>query len=74
MPCLRIPIIDFVTGDLLYLAVVAEIIWEGDEVTAFEGAERLIRFTVQGVRYITGVLPFRWTVYLEGFGRRSILI
>lgn len=53
--------IDFATGDLLYLAVVAEIIWEGDEVTAFEGAERLIRFTVQGVRYIAGVLPFHWS-------------
>ncbi len=53
--------IDFPTGDLLYLAVTAEIIWEGDDVAAFARAERLVRFTVQGVRYVAGVLPFCWS-------------
>jgi predicted pyridoxine 5'-phosphate oxidase superfamily flavin-nucleotide-binding protein len=53
--------IDFTTGDLLYLAVIAEITWEGDEVVAFEGAERLVQFTVQEVRFVSGVLPFRWS-------------
>lgn len=53
--------VDFTTGDLLYLAVIAEIIWEGDEVAAFEGAERLVQFTVQGVRFVRGVLPFLWS-------------
>ncbi|MDX2244913.1 MAG: pyridoxamine 5'-phosphate oxidase family protein [Leptolyngbyaceae cyanobacterium bins.302] len=53
--------IDFATGDLLYLAVIAEIIWEEDEVAVFEGAERLVRFTIQEVRFVSGVLPFRWS-------------
>lgn len=53
--------IDFATGDLLYLAVIAEIIWEEDAVAAFEGAQRLVRFTVQGVHHVSKVLPFHWT-------------
>ncbi len=53
--------IDFATGDLLYLSVIAEIIWEGDAMSVSAGAERLVRFTVQGVRHIAGVLPFQWS-------------
>lgn len=53
--------IDFATGDLLYLAVLAEIVWEGPELAAFEGAERLVRFHVQEVRRSKGMLPFRWS-------------
>ncbi|OUL78626.1 pyridoxamine 5'-phosphate oxidase family protein [Paraburkholderia hospita] len=53
--------IDFASGDLLYLAVRAEIIWQGAELAAFEGAERLMRFHVQEVRRSKGVLPFRWS-------------
>ncbi|WP_227245454.1 2Fe-2S iron-sulfur cluster-binding protein [Paraburkholderia caribensis] len=53
--------IDFASGDLLYLAVRAEIIWQGAELAAFEGAERLMRFHVQEVRRSRGVLPFRWS-------------
>ncbi|CAG9258280.1 2Fe-2S iron-sulfur cluster-binding protein [Paraburkholderia caribensis] len=53
--------IDFASGDLLYLAVRAQIIWQGAELAAFEGAERLMRFHVQEVRRSEGVLPFRWS-------------
>ncbi|HWT35647.1 MAG TPA: pyridoxamine 5'-phosphate oxidase family protein [Paraburkholderia sp.] len=53
--------IDFASGDLLYLAVRAEIVWPGPELAAFEGAERLIRFHVKEVRRSKGVLPFRWS-------------
>lgn len=53
--------IDFTNGDLLYLAARAEIVWQGPEVAAFEGAERLMRFHVQEVRRSKGVLPFRWS-------------
>ncbi|GJH38850.1 pyridoxamine 5'-phosphate oxidase family protein [Paraburkholderia hospita] len=53
--------IDFASGDLLYLAVRAQIIWQGAELAAFEGAERLMRFHVQEVRRSKGVLPFRWS-------------
>ncbi len=31
-------------GNLLYLTGSAEVIWEGAEITAYEGAERLLRF------------------------------
>ena len=53
--------VDFANGDLLYLAVRAEIIWQGPEIATFEGAERLMRFHVQVVRRSKGVLPFRWS-------------
>ncbi|WNC91870.1 pyridoxamine 5'-phosphate oxidase family protein [Paraburkholderia sp. FT54] len=53
--------IDFATGDLLYLAVRAEIVWDGAELAAFEGAQRLVRFHVQEVRRSRSALPFRWS-------------
>jgi predicted pyridoxine 5'-phosphate oxidase superfamily flavin-nucleotide-binding protein len=53
--------IDFATGDLLYLAVRAEIIWDGDELAAFAGAQRLVRFHVNEVRRSRGALPFQWS-------------
>lgn len=53
--------IDFASGDLLYLAARAEIVWEGDELAEFDGAQRLVRFHVQEVRRSRGVLPFRWS-------------
>jgi ferredoxin-NADP reductase/predicted pyridoxine 5'-phosphate oxidase superfamily flavin-nucleotide-binding protein len=54
-------VIDFESGDLLYLAVDAEIIWEGAELASFEGAERLMRFHVREVRRSRRALPFRWS-------------
>jgi hypothetical protein len=53
--------IDFASGDLLYLAVQAEIIWDGDELASFAGAQRLVRFHVNEVRRSRGALPFRWS-------------
>jgi uncharacterized protein len=53
--------IDFVGGDLLYVATDTEVIWKGKEVSTFFGAERLLRFHVQKVRRVTGSLPLRWT-------------
>lgn len=66
--------IDFETGDLLYLAVDAEIIWEGEQLKAFEGAQRLLRFRVGAVRYVEASLPLRWgpmqmSPFLEHLGR-----
>lgn len=52
--------IDFETGDLLYLAVEAEIIWEGEPVKAFAGAQRLLRFRVGEVLLVKASLPLRW--------------
>jgi predicted pyridoxine 5'-phosphate oxidase superfamily flavin-nucleotide-binding protein len=51
---------DFDNGDLLYLAVTAEIIWDGPEVASFTGAQRLLRFKVQSMRLVENALPLRW--------------
>jgi predicted pyridoxine 5'-phosphate oxidase superfamily flavin-nucleotide-binding protein len=52
--------IDFENGDLLYLAVAASIIWDGRELEAFEGAQRLLRMQLLSMRRIEGALPLRW--------------
>jgi uncharacterized protein len=52
--------IDFETGDLLYLAVTAEIIWNGADLESFSGAQRLLRFIVREVRRVEAALPLRW--------------
>ncbi|KAF1047838.1 MAG: hypothetical protein GAK35_00458 [Herbaspirillum frisingense] len=51
---------DFERGALLYLAVTGEVIWDGPEVEAFAGAQRLMRFTVQSARLLENALPLRW--------------
>ena len=53
--------IDVEGGDLLHLAVDAEIVWDGPEVDAFAGAERLLRYRVREVVRNVGALPLRWT-------------
>jgi len=52
--------IDFASGDLLQVSVRGEIIWGGSELASFEGAERLLRFAVTGVRRMPATLPLRW--------------
>ncbi|MDB5359592.1 MAG: hypothetical protein JWO51_889 [Rhodospirillales bacterium] len=52
---------DYATGDLLYLAARAEIIWDGPEVDAWEGAQRLVRLDVTRAIRLAGALPFRWS-------------
>jgi predicted pyridoxine 5'-phosphate oxidase superfamily flavin-nucleotide-binding protein len=53
--------IDFERGDLLYLTGTAEVIWDSDEIRAFTGAERLIRFYIAQGRRVEGSLPLRWS-------------
>jgi uncharacterized protein len=53
--------VDFDRGDLLYLSSEAEVIWEGEEVGAFEGAERLLRFRIQEGVYVESSLPLHWS-------------
>ena len=52
--------IDFDSGDLLYLTVKAQIVWDGPEMRTFEGAQRLLRFTVLEMRRVEASLPLRW--------------
>lgn len=54
--------IDPESGDALQLTGSAEIDWDGPEVQLFQGAQRLLRFTVQeGVR-VPGALPLRFSL------------
>ncbi len=53
--------LDFNRGDLIYLTGTAEVIWDINEIQAFAGAERLIRFqTTQGYR-VERSLPLQWS-------------
>jgi ferredoxin-NADP reductase/predicted pyridoxine 5'-phosphate oxidase superfamily flavin-nucleotide-binding protein len=65
--------VDFDSGDLLHVVADAEIVWDGPEVQAFAGAERLMRFRVREVVRNVAALPLRWSapepsVFLERTG------
>ena len=61
--------IDFETRDLVYMTGAAEIVWDGAEVGAFVGAERLIRFRAEEVIRVEGSLPLDFA-----FGEYSPLL
>ncbi len=52
--------IDYDSGDLLQLAVTAEIVWSGPEVDALPGAERLVRMHVDRMLRRPAALPLHW--------------
>jgi ferredoxin-NADP reductase/predicted pyridoxine 5'-phosphate oxidase superfamily flavin-nucleotide-binding protein len=52
--------IDFDTGDLLTLTGTAEVVWEGEELKAFDGAERAWRFRLESGWRLREALPLRW--------------
>ncbi len=52
--------IDFATGDLLLLTGRAEVVWHGDELKAFEGAERAWRFHVESGVRLRDALPLQF--------------
>jgi uncharacterized protein len=51
--------LDFERGYLLQLSGATEILWEGPEVRAFRGAERMWRFRPSSGRWLRGGLPLR---------------
>ncbi|ATB40737.1 iron-sulfur-binding protein [Cystobacter fuscus] len=53
--------VDFATGGLLSLTGETEIVWDGPEVEAFSGAERLLRFRVTAGTWIEDGVPLRWS-------------
>jgi uncharacterized protein len=53
--------VDFNQGNLLYLTGTAEVIWEGAEIIAYQGAERLLRFHLARGYRVEGSLPLRWS-------------
>jgi predicted pyridoxine 5'-phosphate oxidase superfamily flavin-nucleotide-binding protein len=52
--------IDFERGALLSLSVDAEIVWDGSELQAFPGAQRLTRFRVSEGLLAAGAIPMRF--------------
>jgi len=52
--------IDFDQGDVLQLAVRAEVVWDAARAEAFPGAQRLLRFDVTAMVRTEGVLPLRF--------------
>lgn len=52
--------IDFSTGELLTLTGRAEVVWEGADLQAFEGAERAWRFHIEAGWRLRDALPLRW--------------
>ncbi len=70
--------VDFGRGGLLTLAGEATIVWDGPDVRAVDGAERLVRVRVRGGRRIDDALPFAWSdpsfapqLVRRAVGRRS---
>lgn len=56
---------DFETGDLLQLSGDAHVIVDSPEIAAFEGAERLWRFTPRRIIRRPDALPLRWASHDE---------
>lgn len=57
--------IDFESGDLLYIAADAQIVFDSPELDAFTGAERLLRFKIRHARHVAASLPLRWSGEVE---------
>ncbi len=53
--------VDFAKGDLLYLTGKANVIWDGPEIAAFSGAERLLQFQLERGYQVKKGLPLRWS-------------
>ena len=53
--------IDFARGERLHLAVEASVWWDGDELAAFAGAQRLLRFRVREALRLIGGARLAWS-------------
>lgn len=54
--------VDFATGDALQLTGRTEILWDGPELAAFAGAQRLLRFVADEGVWRERASPLRWTL------------
>ena len=60
-PKVGVGFVDFATGDWLSVTGTAEVQWEGSELRAFEGAERLLHVDVEEGVILRGMIPFTWS-------------
>lgn len=52
--------LDHASGDCTWVAARGEVMWEGEELRRFEGAQRLVRLHVQRFLRVRAALPLRW--------------
>ena len=57
--------IDFARGDRLHLTVDASVTWQGDELAAFDGAQRLVQFRVREALRLRGGPRLAWSEPLQ---------
>jgi predicted pyridoxine 5'-phosphate oxidase superfamily flavin-nucleotide-binding protein len=65
--------IDYRSGDLLHVATDAEVIWDGPQLEAFAGAERLLRLRLRNARFVKAAISLQWSEpepspFLQGTG------
>lgn len=65
--------VDFASGDLLQLSGTAEVLTDSPEIAAFQGAERLWRFTPRRIVYRADALPLRWAFEQAGWSPNSLM-
>lgn len=54
-------VVDFARGDLLSLTGEGTVVWEGDELRSFAGAQRLLKLRVTGGLLRPAAVPLRWS-------------
>ena len=59
-PAIGLLFLDFASGGLLQLTGHAEIIWDGPEVDARSGAERIVRVRIDEIVELRNAVPLRW--------------
>lgn len=52
--------VDFSSGGLLHVSARGAVIWDGPEISAFVGAQRLVQFEIEAWQWVDDVLPLRW--------------
>ncbi|WP_434697901.1 pyridoxamine 5'-phosphate oxidase family protein [Pseudomonas sp. Z1-14] len=65
--------VDFQTGDLLQMSGSAQVLLDDPQIAAFQGAERLLRFTPQRIVHRPAALPLRWKDQDEGDSPSSLM-
>lgn len=58
--------IDYANGDTLQLAARAELVWDGAQVQAVPGAQRLLKLHLEDALRVRGALPLAWREYAPG--------
>ncbi|WLG98986.1 pyridoxamine 5'-phosphate oxidase family protein [Pseudomonas beijingensis] len=65
--------VDFQTGDLLQMSGSAQVLLDDPQINAFQGAERLLRFTPQRIVYRPAAIALRWKDQDEGDSPNSLM-